>query len=65
MVSLYKALNCSYTQQKSKNIYININPDTFSYRKELLEAIVASNNYIITSKPVPFNEYLIEVDRDD
>ena len=61
ILSLYKTISIEYKFNKSNNIYININPSTFPYRKTVLDAIEKSNNYTIVSKPKPFNEYLQEL----
>jgi hypothetical protein len=57
ILSLYSVMAKTYLQKKTKNIYININPSTFSYRAEVLNYLSAQN--ITQSKP--FADYLVDL----
>jgi len=54
LLALYKTISETYTRKKTKNIYININPGTFSYRAEVLKYLGDQN----ITQPKPFEEYL-------
>lgn len=56
--ALSKTINRISLLKKTKNLYVNINPDTFFYRKNVLDAIKESENYNIVSIPKSFEEYL-------
>ena len=60
-LALYRTMSNQYKYNKTNNIYININPSTFPYRKTILDAIEKSNSYHIVSTPKPFHEYLFEL----
>lgn len=61
MLSVYKTLALTYKFNKTKDIYININPGTFTYRQTVLDALISSNNYEIVNSPKPFKDYLQEL----
>lgn len=57
ILSLYSVMAKSYLQKKTKNIYININPSTFSYRAEVLKYLSSQN----ITDPKPFADYLADL----
>lgn len=57
---LYKIMTETYLYKKTKNIYININPDTFTYRREILEIIKKNNKFNISTNK-PYEEYIKEL----
>jgi len=60
LVELYSTIKKTYKNKKQKNIYVNINPATYSYRKYLLDKIKELNSFnLAVSKP--YNEYLLEL----
>lgn len=59
IVTLYKTMKKTYKYKKEKNIYININPNTFNYRREILNNIKKSNFEISENKS--FEQYLNEL----
>jgi hypothetical protein len=58
-LSLYTTMKNSYYLNKTKNLYVNINPNTFAYRKNILEQV--NNERFFVSKGKPFKEYLQEL----
>jgi hypothetical protein len=58
--SLYKTIKNTYLYKKSKSIYININPNTYGYRKELLDKIILTKTYSVSNNK-PYEDYLIEL----
>jgi len=48
--------------EKSRNMYVNINTSTYPYRKVVLESIKNNNNFIISSNK-PYKEYLQELSK--
>ncbi len=56
--ALYEVINKVATLNKSKNLYVNINSNTFYYRKTILDALNLSCNYNITIHSKSFKEYL-------
>lgn len=58
-LSLYITMKNSYYLNKTKNLYVNINPNTFAYRKNILEQV--NNERFVVSKGKPFKEYLQEL----
>jgi hypothetical protein len=60
LMSLYTVMSLSYKFKKNKSIYININGNTFPYRKEVLNKLEKSN-ISMTFEPKPFKEYLEEL----
>jgi hypothetical protein len=59
LYSLYKTMIDTYKLKKSKNIYININPNTYSYRKNLLDEIILQSGTCSQNKE--YSEYLREL----
>ena len=60
LLELYDTIKKTYRNKKKKNIYVNINPSTYSYRKVLLDKIKTLNNFNLSSGK-PYNEYLLEL----
>jgi hypothetical protein len=60
LISLFEVIQQSYKTIKSKAIYVNINPNTFGYRKQVLEAIQNYNSLPLSSGK-PYLEYLQEL----
>lgn len=56
--AVYTIMSKMYMKQKTKNLYVNINPNTFSYRSVILDSIKSSCNYNVVSSSKPFAEYL-------
>jgi hypothetical protein len=60
LLELYKIMSSCYKTKKEKDIYVNINPNTYSYRKDILDKIVEKDSFTLsTSKP--YKEYLKEL----
>jgi len=60
LLELYKIMSSCYKTKKEKDIYVNINPNTYSYRKDILDKIVEKDSFTLsTSKP--YKEYLQEL----
>lgn len=60
LVKVYNTIRDTYKYKKDKNIYVNINPATFQYRKVILDNIKQNSNFEI-SKGKSFKEYLKEL----
>jgi len=58
-LSLYTTMKNSYYLNKIKNLYVNINPNTFAYRSQVLDQV--NNERFVVSKGKPFKEYLKEL----
>jgi hypothetical protein len=61
VLSLYKTISKSYNHSKTKNLYVNINPATYHYRKDVLDHLTQSKKFNVEHTPKPFNEYLQEL----
>lgn len=61
ILSLYEIMSQTYYLNKVQNIYININPNTYHYRKIILDELNKKKNFNITCTPKPYNEYLKEL----
>ena len=59
VLSLYTTMSKIYKNKKTKNLYININPNTFAYRYQVLNEV--NNERFNISKGKPFKEYLEEL----
>ena len=59
LISVYQCIIDNYKLKKTKNVYININGDTFPYRKELLLEINKQGSKCSINKN--YNEYLQEL----
>lgn len=62
-LALYTTMKNTYYLNKVKNLYVNINPNTFPYRQIILDEIKKSNTFTIINKPKPFKEYLEELSK--
>jgi hypothetical protein len=58
-LSLYTTMKNSYYLNKTKNLYVNINPNTFAYISQVLNEV--NNERFVVSKGKPFKEYLQEL----
>jgi hypothetical protein len=59
LLHLYEVISKTYYIKKNKNMYVNINSNTFDYRKNVLEEMTKYGFEISTNKP--FKEYLYEL----
>lgn len=59
LLAMYDIMKSSYRERKTKSMYVNINPNTYGYRKEILDAVKESTFELATSKP--YQEYLREL----
>ena len=59
ILSLYVCMSKTYKNKKTKGIYININPNTFAYRSQVLNEV--TNDRFKISSGKPFKEYLEEL----
>jgi hypothetical protein len=59
ILSLYVCMSKTYKNKKTKNLYININPNTFAYRSQVLNEV--TNDRFKISSGKPFQEYLEEL----
>jgi hypothetical protein len=57
--TLYKSIITTFKLEKRLNVYININPATFVYRKELLDELIKQKCICNTNKK--YSEYLNEL----
>ena len=60
LLKLFTVMKNSYLYKKTKNIYVNINPNTYSYRKVLLDKFKETNCYTLSSGK-EYIEYLKEL----
>lgn len=60
MISLYTVIKDTYKDKKCKDIYVNINPNTYMYRGEILNKIKETKCYDLASGK-PYIEYLREL----
>jgi hypothetical protein len=60
LIEMYSIMRDTYKEKKSRSIYVNINPSTFGYRKEILDKIKQNNKFELLSNK-PYNEYLREL----
>jgi hypothetical protein len=58
--ALYKVMSETYLYKKTKNLYININPNTFDYRRQILSEINKSSKFNISCNK-PYSDYLYEL----
>lgn len=54
---LYSIMKSNFKKPKQKDLYVNINPNTFDYRNTLLNTILKTKCWEI-SEPKPYIEYL-------
>lgn len=60
LLELYDVIKKTYKNKKTNNIYVNINPSTYPYRKVLLDKIKELNSFKLNSGK-PYKEYLMEL----
>lgn len=60
LLSLYKVISETYLLKKTSSIYVNINPATYRYRKNVLEKIIEYGNLDVSTGK-PYVEYLAEL----
>lgn len=59
---LYETMINTYFLKKTKNLYVNINPNTFDYRKQVIDSInKVKDKYDVITTPKPFSDYLKEL----
>lgn len=58
--TLYKTMIRTYYLSKNKNIYININPNTYPFRKDVLNSL-KNTSYTITQNVKNYETYLDEL----
>lgn len=58
LITLYETLRDTYKLKKTKGIYINLNPNTYFYRKHVLNNL--PNNFT-NSTNLPYDQYLHEL----
>lgn len=61
ILTLYDIMSQNYYKDKTKHLYVNINPNTYNYRLQLLNELKHLGTFNITTIPKPFNEYLHEL----
>ena len=62
LLELYSVMSNYYKFNKESNIYVNINPNTYYYRKNILDKIVENGNLKL-SESKPYKDYLIELSK--
>jgi hypothetical protein len=60
LLKLYKVISETYREKKEKSIYVNINPKTYAYRKNVLDKIIEYGNFDVSSGK-PYEEYLVDL----
>lgn len=60
LLKLYKTISNVYSKKKKNPIYVNINPNTYLYRKDVLNKIKEKGGLTI-SQGKPYEEYLKEL----
>lgn len=60
LLQLYKVISKTYSELKTGSIYVNINPNTYSYRKNVLDKIIEYGNLQVSSGK-PYGEYLVDL----
>jgi len=60
MIALYTVMKDTYRNIKERDIYVNINPNTYMYRGEILNKIKETKCYDLSSGK-PYIEYLREL----
>lgn len=61
LLQLYEVISKTYYKKKENNLYISINPNTFEYRRNVLEEIRKKGNLFKINHNKPFKEYLYEL----
>ena len=62
LVTLYSVMSTNYKYKKQLGVYVNINAQTYGYRKTVLEAIVKTKAFSLAG-PKPYKEYLVELSK--
>ena len=60
LLELYTVIKDTWKYKKTKSIYVNINPNTYDYRKVLLEKIKTTQCFNLANSK-PYIEYLYEL----
>jgi hypothetical protein len=60
LLKIYKKMSDVYSKKKKNPIYVNINPNTYLYRKDVLDKIKEKGGLTI-SEGKPYEEYLKEL----
>jgi hypothetical protein len=60
VLGLYSTMRSTYCKKKSKSIYVNINPNTFGYRREILDGVIETGCWDLSDSK-PFKDYLYEL----
>jgi hypothetical protein len=63
VLELYSIMSYCYKINKTDSIYVNINPNTYSYRKNILDKIVEKNSFTLHCSSKPYKEYLMELSK--
>uniref|UniRef100_A0A6C0H793 Exostosin GT47 domain-containing protein n=1 Tax=viral metagenome TaxID=1070528 RepID=A0A6C0H793_9ZZZZ len=58
--AMFEVMTSTYKAKKTKNIYVNINPNTYGYRKDVLDVIRESGCWELSTNK-PYIEYLREL----
>jgi len=58
--TLYNVMSDTYKYKKRKALYVNINPNTYGYRKSVLDALSQNTDFEISTNK-PYGEYLKEL----
>lgn len=61
VLEFYKMIKNTYMFKKSRNIYININPGTFSYRQKIVDILQSTDKEWTLSSSKPYKDYLYEL----
>lgn len=61
LLHLYEVISKTYYMKKQNHLYININPNTYEYRKNVLEEIRKKGNLFKINNNKSFKEYLYEL----
>ena len=62
LLELYSVMSSIYKFNKVDSIYVNINQNTYSYRKNILDKIVEMGNLKLSGSK-PYKEYLMELSK--
>jgi hypothetical protein len=62
LLELYSTMSQIYKINKVDSIYVNINPNTYPYRKNILDKIIEKGSLKLNT-PKPYKEYLMELSK--
>jgi hypothetical protein len=62
LLEVYSVMSSIYKINKECNIYVNINPNTYYYRKNILDKIIEKGNLKLSGSK-PYKEYLMELSK--